>query len=107
MEAKKRLISTTLACSVVVFSFALCFVTLIHVEIELHAHRNMLQVLTLQREESIHSRRTVNDKLIASALRSDNGKSQCFFFCSQIFGKIRIVPFARNLSFVTMSYFVT
>ena len=80
MEAKKRPISKTLACSVVVFSFALCFVTLIHVEIELHAHRNMLQVLTLQREESIHSRRTVNDKLIASALRSDNGKGQCFFF---------------------------
>ena len=107
MEAKKRPISKTLACSVVVFSFALCFVTLIHVEIELHAHRNMLQVLTLQREEGIHSRRTVNDKLIASALRSDNGKGQWFFYCSQIFGKIRIVPFARNLSFVTMSYFVT
>lgn len=80
MEAKKRPISKTLACSLVVFSFALCFVTLIRVEIELHAHRNMLQVLTLQREESIHSRRTVNDKLIASALRSDNGKGQCFFF---------------------------
>ena len=79
MEAKKRLISTTLACSVVVFSFALCFVTLIHVEIELHAHRNMLQVLTQQREESIHSRRTVNDKLIASALRSDNRKVTAFF----------------------------
>ena len=79
MEAKKRLISTTLACSVVVFSFALCFVTLIHVEIELHAHRNMLQVLTQKREEGIHSRRTVNDKLITSALRSGNGKGQCFF----------------------------
>ena len=79
MEAKKRLISTTLACSVVVFSFAHCFVTLIHVEIELHAHRNMLQVLTQKREEGIHSRRTVNDKLITSALRSDNGKGQCFF----------------------------
>ena len=74
MEAKKRPISTTLACSVVVFSFALCFVTLIHVEIELHAHRNMLQVLTQQREEGIHSRRTVNHKLITSALPSDNGK---------------------------------
>ena len=79
MEAKKRPISNTLACSLVVFSFAFCFVILIHVEIELHAHRNMLQVLTLQREEGIHSRRTVNDKLIASALRSDNGKGQCFF----------------------------
>ena len=56
MEAKKRPISNTLACSLVVFSFAFCFVILIHVEIELHAHRNMLQVLTLQREEGIHSR---------------------------------------------------
>ena len=79
MEAKKRLTSATLACSVVIFSFALCFATFIHVEIELHAHRNMLQVSTQQREEGIRSRRTVNDKLIASALRSDNGKGQCFF----------------------------
>ena len=98
MEAKKRPISNTLACSLVVFSFALCFVTLIHVEIELHAHRNMLQVLTQQREEGIHSRRTLNDKLIASALRSDNGKGQSFFLIgSQLFGKIRIVPLQGTL----------
>ena len=69
METKKRLI---------IFSFALCFVALIHVEIELHAHRKMLQVLTQQTEESILSRGTVNNKPIASALRSDTGKGECF-----------------------------
>ena len=44
----------------------------------LHAHRKMLQVLTQQTEEKIHSRGTVNNKLIASALYSDTGKGECF-----------------------------
>ena len=78
METKKRPINNPLVFSSIVFSFALCFVALIHVEIELHAHRKMLQVLTRQREESIYSRGTVEDKPIASARRSDTGKGECF-----------------------------
>ena len=78
METKKRPINNPLVFSSIVFSFALCFVALIHVEIELHAHRKMLQVLTQQREESIYSRGTVEDKPIASALRSASGKGECF-----------------------------
>ena len=58
--------------------FALCFVALVHVEIELHAHRKMLQVLTHQREENVHSLGTVNDKLIASVLLSEPSKGECF-----------------------------
>ena len=78
METKKRPINDPLVFSSIVLSFAACFVALIHVEIELHAHRKMLQVLTQQREESIHSLGTVNDKSIASTLCSDTGKGECF-----------------------------
>ena len=78
METKKRPINDPLVFSSIVLSFAACFVAFIHVEIELHAHRKMLQVLTQQREESIHSLGTVNDKSIASALCSDTGKGECF-----------------------------
>ena len=78
METKKLPINKPIVFSSIVFSFALCCVGLIHVEIELHAHRKMLQVLTQQTEEKIHSRGTVNNKLIASALYSDTGKGECF-----------------------------
>ena len=85
METRKRPINNPLVFSSIVFSFALCFVALIHVEIELHAHRKMLQVLTQQTEESILSRGTVNNKPIASALHSDTGKGKGFVFtCSLI-----------------------
>ena len=48
--------------SSVVFSFtlAICFVALIHVEIELHVHRQMLQVLNQQREDNIKLRKVVD-----------------------------------------------
>ena len=85
METKKRPINNPLVFSSIVFSFALCFVALIHVEIVLHAYRKMLQVLTQQTEERILSRGTVNNKPIASALRSDTGKGKGFVFtCSLI-----------------------
>ena len=78
METKKRPINNPLVfSSITVLSFAACFVALIHVEIELHAHRKMLQVLTQQREESIHLRGTVNNKP-TSAQRSDTGKGERF-----------------------------
>ena len=78
METKKFPINNPIVFSSIVFSFALCFVALIHVEIELHAHRKMLQVLTHQREENVHSLGTVNDKLIASVLLSEPSKGECF-----------------------------
>ena len=37
-----------------------CFVALVHVEIELHAHRQMLQALTQQGEENLHLRNAVH-----------------------------------------------
>ena len=72
-------VSNTLVFSLIALSFALCFVALIHVEIELHAHQKMLQVLTQQRQENVHLLRTVNDKLIASVMPvSEPSKGECF-----------------------------
>ena len=68
---KKGPVSNTLVFSLIALSFALCFVALVHVEIELHVHRKMLQVLTHQREEYVHSLPTVNDKLIAFVMLSE------------------------------------
>ena len=51
-------------------SLAICFVTLIHVEIELHVHRQMLQVLNQEREDSIELPKVVDrhEKTIDSVL---------------------------------------
>ena len=76
--SKKGPVSNTLVFSLIALSFALCFVALVHVEIELHAHRKMPQVLTHQREENVHSLGTVNEKLIASVLLSEPSKGECF-----------------------------
>ena len=81
MEPSKKgpVSNTPMVFPLIALSFALCFVALIHVEIELHAHRKMLQVWTQQREENVHSLRTVNDKLIASVMPvSDPSKGKCF-----------------------------
>ena len=77
--SKKGPVSNTLVFSLIALSFALCFVALIHVEIELHAHRKILQVLTQRREENVHSLRTVDDKLIASVMPViEPSKGECF-----------------------------
>ena len=51
-------------------AFAICFVALIHVEIELHVHRQMIQVLNQEREDSIELRKVVDrdEKTIDSVL---------------------------------------
>jgi len=54
--------------------FAVCFVALIHVEIELHAHRKMLQVLNHQREGNIQLLNSMHEKTIDSVLHSDSDK---------------------------------
>ena len=51
-------------------TFAICFVALIHVEIELHVHRQMLQVLNQEKEDNIEQRKVVDrhEKTIDSVL---------------------------------------
>jgi len=59
------------ASNTVVFSlcFAVCFVALIHVEIELHAHRQMLQVLTQQRGETFEPRNRIPEGTLNSVFK--------------------------------------
>ena len=58
-------------------TLAICFVALIHVEIELHVHRQMLQVLNQEREDSIELRKVVDrqEKNIDSVLKMLRGGS--------------------------------
>ena len=59
--------------SSVIFSvtLAICFAALIHVEIELHVHRQMLHVLIQEREYNIELRKVVDghEKTIDSVLK--------------------------------------
>ena len=52
-------------------SLAICFVALIHVEIELHVHRQMPQVLNQDREDSAELRKVVDrhEKTMDSVLK--------------------------------------
>ena len=77
-KSKPAPFSNTVMFSSIFFSFAVCFVALVHVEIELHDHRQMLRVLTHEREETLELRQSVHDEspVIASSLRSDSGKGE-------------------------------
>ena len=106
METKKRSVNNTLVLSSIVFSFAVCFMALIHVEIELHAHRKMLRVLTQQKEENVHLRGKETKKPIASALCSDTGKGEyfCYFTTgSLILAGQEFCCFTMDLSVKTSS----
>ena len=45
-----------------IFLSVICLSGLIHVEMELHVHRQMLQVLNQQREEKLEHRNTAHDE---------------------------------------------
>ena len=71
-------------------TLAICFVALIHVEIELHVHRQMLQVLNQEREDSIELRKVVDghEKTIDSVLKmlqSGSPTGNCILQCFSIF----------------------
>ena len=44
------------------FFFVICFAGLIHVEIELYAHRQLLQALSQPKEEKVELKDTANDE---------------------------------------------
>ena len=44
------------------FLFVICFAGLIHVEIELYAHRQILQALSQPKEEKVELKNTANEK---------------------------------------------
>ena len=72
-RSKKRPVSNTVMFSL---CFAVCFAALIHVEIELHAHRKMLQVLNQQQEGKIQLLNSMREKTIDSVLHSDSDKGE-------------------------------
>ena len=61
-KSKTKPISNSLAFSTLFLSVVLCFAGLIHVEIELHAHRQMLQVLNQPKDEKLALKNTANEE---------------------------------------------
>ncbi len=75
--SKARPVSNTVVFSSI-FLTVICFAGLIHVEIELHVHRQMLQVLNQPREEKLELRNTANDEneSVMKMLHSDSNKGE-------------------------------
>ena len=76
--SKTRSVFNTLAFSSIVLSIV-CFMALVQVEVELHAHRKMLQVLTHNKEGNVSPSQTVNNKLIAFPRHGFSSKGECQF----------------------------
>ena len=76
--SKKGSVSNTLAFSSIVLSIV-CFMALVQVEVELHAHRKMLQVLTHNKEGNVSPSQTVNNELIAFPRHGYSSKGECQF----------------------------
>ena len=60
-KSKMNLVQNKLVFSSL-FLFVICFAGLIHVEIELYAHRQMLQALSQPKEEKVELKDTANDE---------------------------------------------
>ena len=85
-KSKTRPVSNYVKPSSTIFSISLafCFAALIHVEIELHAHRETLKVLNQERENKIELRKVVgrHENVMDSVLKmlqsgSSNSKGNC------------------------------
>ena len=76
--SKKGSVSNTLAFSSIVLSIV-CFMALVQVEVELHAHRKMLQVLTHNKEGNVSPSQTGNNELIAFPPHGYSSKGECQF----------------------------
>ncbi len=75
--SKTRPVSNMMVFSSIFLS-VICFAGLIRVEIELHVHRQMLQVLNQQKEEKLELRNTANDEneSVMKMLHSDSNKGE-------------------------------
>ena len=93
--SKSRPVSNTVMFSSIFFSVAVCFEALIHVEIELHAHRQMLQALNQQRQENVtHVQYTQTDTNGQNTLTNRTiGKRLRF-----VKDALRFVPLERMVS---------
>ena len=61
MEVSKTRSVSSPAVFSSIFLSVICFAGFIHVEMELHVHRKMLQVLNQQREEKLELRNTAQE----------------------------------------------
>ena len=79
METSKTLsVSNTLVFSSIVLSIVF-FTALVHVELELHAHRKMLQVLTHRKEGNVAQGQTRNNELITFPSLGYSSEGECQF----------------------------
>ena len=77
--SKTRPCNIYVAFSIIFICFTVCFVALIHLECEVHAQRQMLQVLTQrQREENNKPNPEHADPMtvVLRSLRSDSGEGK-------------------------------
>jgi len=74
VRSNTKTVSVSMLQSLFIF---VCFVALTHVELELHAHREILIVLTSQHSgENLVSRNIVNDEMSQSTLTRAYGDTQ-------------------------------
>ena len=75
--SKTRPVSSPVVFSSIFLS-VICFARLIHVEMELYVHRQMLQVLNQQREGNLELRNTPHEdkESVVKMSHSDTGKGK-------------------------------
>ena len=76
--SKTRSVSNTLVFSSTVLSIV-CFMALVQVEVEIHAHRKMLQILTHDKEGNVAPSQTGSNELIAFPPHGYSSKGECQF----------------------------
>jgi len=60
-KTETRPVSSTVVFSAIFLSHVICLCGLINVEMKLHVHRQMLQVLSQQREERLEQRNAAHE----------------------------------------------
>ena len=73
--SKTRPPHNTVVFSSIFLSIAVCFVSLIHVEIELHAHRQMLRALNQQKEENVELQKPLHGEALDSTSKMVHSES--------------------------------
>ena len=76
--SKARSVSNTIAFSSICLSIV-CFMALVRVEVELHAHRKMLHVLTHHKEGNVAPSRTGNNEHTAFPPYGYSSEGECQF----------------------------
>ena len=95
--------SNTLAFSSIFLSFVVCFVALVHVEVELHAHRQMLQVLSQQRADKFEPSKTVQNEPITSSFHRNSVEGRLRHFLYFINYSLTEI-WMRRINFFVGSY---